>query len=192
MKSIIDFLKKLAGRHNEHWCRVVMNRESAKIISALSPEKLSALEISGSFWEKAGFASYKSVRFPEFDICKGTLPGKYDIILAEQVFEHLLRPYTAGRNVYSMLKDKGYFFITTPFLLKIHDDPTDCTRWTPTGLKHFLIECGFDENNISVWAWGNKKCAKASLSKWWLYYSRLHSLENEPDFPIVVWALAKK
>jgi hypothetical protein len=169
-----------------------MNRESEKIVNALSPEKLRALEISGTYWGKAGFASYKSCQFPEFDICDKPSAEKYDIILAEQVFEHLQRPYNAGRNVFNMLNDNGYFFLTTPFLLKVHNDPIDCTRWTETGLKYFLIECGFNEKNIKTWSWGNKKCVKANLSKWWLYYSRLHSLNNEPDFPVVVWALAQK
>jgi hypothetical protein len=38
-----------------------------------------------------------------------------DIIIAEQVFEHLLWPYRAVRNVFQMLTPNGALLVTTHF-----------------------------------------------------------------------------
>lgn len=183
-----------AGDHRNQWLRVVMNRETGKIVESLEPAKLSVLEISGDRWNQPGlFGQYKSVDFPQFDVCKDRLDEKFDLIIAEQVFEHLLWPYRAAGNVFEMLKPGGYFLITTPFMLRIHPFPTDCTRWSETGMQYFLAECGFPLDKIRVASWGNRACVRSHLrKKWVIYRSWQHSLRNEPTYPVVVWALAQK
>lgn len=124
----------LYGYHREpQWIRIIMDAETKRLVSELNPSNLHAVEISGSQWKDAGFASYRSANYPEYDVCASPLPDEPDLIIAEQVFEHLLWPYRGGRNVYESLKPGGYFLVTTPFLLRIHLSPTDCTRWTPQG-----------------------------------------------------------
>jgi hypothetical protein len=89
-----------------------------------------------------------------------------------------------------MLNPGGYFLVTTPFLVKIHNAPVDCSRWTETGLKYFLAECGFDLDTIQTASWGNRVCVKTNLFRWWEYRKHFHSLHNG-DF-LVVSALARK
>ena len=60
------------GATDEQWLRVVMNRQTRAIVSGLSPANLAALEISGTNWSKTPFRSYKSVHYPDFDICELT------------------------------------------------------------------------------------------------------------------------
>ena len=152
-----------------------------------------ALEISGDNWKSMPDSAPTGKRhFPEFDVCAGTLPEQFDIIIADQVFEHLLWPYRAGKNVYAMLAPGGYFLLSTPFLIRIHNNPTDCSRWTEVGMKHFLAECGFPLEQVQT--------GPGAIAPAWLATSRhscrtgsrLHSLQNEPKYPIVVWALAQK
>ena len=162
------------------------------LLSRLDIGSLAALEVSGNRFSKHGFKSYKSIEFPTFDICAGCLPETFDLIIAEQVFEHLLWPYRAAKNVYAMLNSRGYFLVSTPFLVPVHNFPVDCTRWTELGLKHFLAECGFPLEQVVTESWGNRKCVIANLSGWVPYRSRLHSLQNEPQYPYHVWALARK
>jgi SAM-dependent methyltransferase len=177
----------------QKWSRVVMQRECDRLIEVLQPERLKVLEISGNVYQKFAFKEYTSLSFPDYDICSTVLAERFDLIIAEQVFEHLLWPYRAGRNVYEMLNPGGHFLISTPFLVKIHNYPIDCSRWTEIGLKHFLAECGFLLDNIQTASWGNRKCVAANFGKRWVrYHRRLHSLKNEPDFPYSVWALARK
>jgi hypothetical protein len=79
----------------EHWARTVMNREVREMISRLYPDNLESLEISGTTWSNMSFKSYKSIHYPDFDICESSLDEMFDLIIAEQVFEHLLWPYRA-------------------------------------------------------------------------------------------------
>jgi hypothetical protein len=120
------------------------------------------------------------------------LPETFDLIIAEQVFEHLAWPYRAARNIHRMLNGGGLFLVTTPFLLRIHDAPIDCSRWTPTGIRYFLAECGFPLDGVNAYSWGNRACVRANFTRWQKYQAWRHSLADEPEFPVVVWALAQK
>lgn len=82
--------------------------------------------------------------------------------------------------------------MTTPFLIRIHDYPTDCSRWTEAGIKSLLAECGFNLESIQTGAWGNRACVVANLARLELDNPSIHSLANEPDFPLVVGAIAQK
>lgn len=176
----------------QHWARVVMDRETDRHVRALNVRSLHALEIGGgkgSRWATFGFATYRSANFPEYDWCAGPLDERFDVIVAEQVLEHVLSPRTALQNASAMLKPSGVLVLTTPFLVRIHEDPVDCSRWTPRGLTRLLNECGFP--NVETGAWGNRRCIRANFKHWVRYVPWRHSLRNEPDFPIVVWAFAR-
>jgi len=107
------------------------------------------------------------------------------------VFEHLKWPYRAGRNVHAMLKPGGHFVISTPFLVRVHRVPIDCSRWTEDGLSYLLQECGFSSENVVTGSWGNRACLKGNLKNW-RKRGLFGSLNNEPDYPVMVWAFAKK
>ena len=72
-----------------------------------------------------------------------------------------------------------------------HAAPVDCSRWTELGMKHFLDECGFPWDGIKAASWGNRACVKANFNCW-ARRGWFGSLRNEPDFPVVVWALARQ
>jgi len=178
---------------DKQWARVIMNRETLKLVTELNPSTLDVLEISGDDWDKKlSFKSYKSLHFPDFDICQSIIAEKFDLIIAEQVFEHLLWPYRAAQNVLQMLNSRSYLLVTLPFLIRYHGCPHDCTRWTETGIKYFLAECGFPIESIVTGSWGNRFCVKGNFKKWTRYRPWQHSLKNDPTFPVCVWALAKK
>lgn len=196
-QPIYPSLRKLADivtltRPNEQWTRVVMDRETLKLIEAINPEKLDVLEISGDDWgRKLPFKSYESLHYPAFDICCSIVPKKYDLIIAEQVLEHVLWPYKAVKNVIQMLNPSGYFLITLPFLIRYHGCPDDCSRWTETGLRYFLAECGFPLESTVTGSWGNRSCVVSNFHKWTRYRPWQHSLKNDPTFPVSVWGLAR-
>lgn len=188
----IKEMLRTVGYDPGHWVRTVMYRECFRLIQELSPEKLDAMEISaGAEWHHIPFRSFTPTHYPAFDICQQRLDREFDLIIADQVWEHLLWPYRAARNVHAMLRPNGHFLISTPFLVRIHEVPTDCTRWTEQGLKYFLAECGFDLNGIRTGSWGNRACVKANFNKW-ARRGWFRSLRNEPQFPVTVWALARK
>lgn len=174
-----------------HWVRTVMDDATDRMVAALEPPTLDVLEISGGKWSEFGFRSYRNVRYPDFDICSQRLEERFDLIIAEQVWEHLPYPYRATQNAMAMIAPGGHLLLTTPFLIKYHPHPLDCTRWTAEGLAYFLEECGFDRSRIATGSWGNKACLVANFHGWALYEPAIHSLTNEPKFPLVVWALAR-
>lgn len=192
MITVAKRVLNAVGYDYGHWTRTVMYRECFALLRELGPERLDALEISaGDKFQALGFKSFTEANYPAFDICEGALDRQYDLIIADQVFEHLLWPYRAARNVHAMLKPGGYFLITTPFLIRRHPIPYDCTRWTETGLQYFLAEAGFPLDSTRTFAWGNRACVKANFRRW-ARRGWFGSLRNEADFPVTVWALAQK
>ena len=169
-----------------------MNQACADWLQALPYRTFDTLEISGRNWQHFGFGRYTTADHPEYDVCAGPLGKTFDLVIAEQVFEHLLYPYRAGQHVHAMVRPGGWFLISVPFLVKIHDFPIDCTRWSEMGLKHFLHECGFPLENIKTGSWGNRDCIIANFSNWVMYEPDKHDLTNEPEFPYHVWALAQR
>jgi SAM-dependent methyltransferase len=181
------------GYDTTDWMRIVMYRHCFDFVRSLGPERLDALEISaGPQWiREFTFRSYTGTDYPGFDICAQTLPEHFDLIIADQVFEHLKWPYRAARNIEAMLRAGGHLLITVPFLVRVHKSPIDCTRWTEEGLFYFLQECGFAEDAIITGSWGNRACVKANLTAW-RKRGLFGSLDNEPDYPLAVWAFARK
>jgi SAM-dependent methyltransferase len=99
------------GFDTTDWVRVVMYRRCFEFIRSLGPERLDVLEISaGPQWKRAfKFRCFTETHFPEFDICSQALDRQFDLIIADQVFEHLPWPHKAGRNVFKMLRPGGTF-----------------------------------------------------------------------------------
>lgn len=196
-KEISYFLRRKVHLHPDRprWSRLVMEEQCRQWVRELNPSRLDCLEISGSDWKDFGFKSYRHADFPEYDVCQGPLEHEaFDLIIAEQVWEHLLWPYRAARHVHEMLRPGGWFLITTPFLIRIHDFPVDCSRWTELGMRHFLAECGFPLDSVRTGSWGNKQVIMRNLrpTDSVRYIPWMHSLKNNPILPYSVWALARK
>jgi hypothetical protein len=179
--------------HQEAWVRVVMNRATRAFVDSLDTTKLKVLEIGGSNWSGYPFSSYESIDFPEYDVCvRPYFEAKYDLIILEQVLEHVLWPFRAVKNINAMLLPGGHTLITTPFLVKVHAYPTDCTRWTEQGIRYLLAEGGFRLEDIQTNSWGNRQAVSMGFEKVSMFRPWYHSLENEPKFPVMVWAIATK
>lgn len=180
--------------------RVVMQRRSRRWLMELPLGAMDAAEISGKFGSRFDFRNFTPFRYPEYDICKDVFRDSagavrtFDIILANQVWEHLDRPYAATRHVYSMLREGGYFWVAVPFYIPYHAAPMDCSRWTARGLKNLLIEGGFAPKHIRAAQWGNRAAAQRNLETDWppQYDAEQDDLTNDPDFPVCAWALAQK
>ncbi|MFK7834873.1 MAG: class I SAM-dependent methyltransferase [Sulfitobacter sp.] len=180
--------------------RVVMQPRSRRMINALGPQELDVAEISGKWGERFSFRSYRQFRYPSYDICTGPIVGadgavlQFDLVLANQVWEHLDRPYAATQNVFQMLRPGGYFWLAVPFFAPLHAAPQDCSRWNARGLKNLLIEAGFDADAITAEQWGNRHVAQRNLEEVWppRYMEGEDDIKDDPDMPVCAWALAQK
>lgn len=174
-----------------HWLRQTMNAAVQRAIAALPPEECDAAEISGTAHQHRPWRSYRHLDYPEFDLCRPPrpLPGPFDVVVCEQVLEHVVNPITAVRTLHELLRPKGVLIANTPFLVRLHYVPGDYWRFTPDGLEVLLRAGGFTD--VTIGSWGNRWAVTANLGADWLRYRPWHSLRNNPDTPAVVWAVAR-
>jgi SAM-dependent methyltransferase len=178
----------------DQWQRVPLNRAMEAHIESLGPERLHAAEVSGDSHAGRGWEQYTSLMYPEFDICAPvTKPGRFDVVICEQVLEHVPDPWVAAANLRELCAPGGRVVVSTPFLVRVHELPAfdmrDYWRFTPRGLRTLLERAGLEVEEIS--SWGNRDCVTGNFDlwpahRWW------HSLRNEPDLPIQVWAFARR
>lgn len=182
---------RAVGYDKTHITRVVAYREIDAWLDRRGSETLDALEISAGWkWRQRQWGSYTEMNWPDHDICKDVLDARFDVIIADNVWEHLLYPYRAAKNVRSMLKPGGVFINITPFLIRYHPIPTDCSRWTQLGMVHFLEECGFDAAKIETGGWGNAAAVRGNLFRW-ARAGWQKRFVNDERFPVTIWAMAQ-
>ncbi len=173
----------------DQWLRETMNRDLDAFFESLPPSTIDVTEVSGELRGGLPWKSYRSLSYPEFDICAPSIPrAEADLVVCEQVLEHVRDPYLAMRNLARLVHPGGLVLVSTPFLVRLHDHPEDHWRFTPSGLRLLLEAAGLE----AVWvrSWGNRRCVTANLRRW-TAYRPWSSLRNEKNVPLVVWALAR-
>ena len=65
----------------------------------------------------------------------------------------------------------------------------DYWRFTPRGLRTLLERAGLEVEEVG--SWGNRDCVVGNFDSW-SAFRRWHSLRNEPDLPVQVWAFARR
>jgi len=183
----------MMGYDDDQWVRVVRRTEWRGFLAAEAKNRPDILEISPGLespWKQYATGSYTKIDYPDFDITRDRLDRQFDVIIAEEVFEHLADADTAAANVHAMLKADGVFLVSVPFLVKLHGPPHygDFHRWSPEGLRTFLSHHGFSQ--VDAKSWGNLDAIVANL-KGWTRFGWGRNLENDPDLPVAVWAYAR-
>jgi hypothetical protein len=173
------------------WNRAVLVPDARRTFEELGPESLSAAEVSGRAWHTLPWRLHTNLDFPEFDLCtpSESLPGPFDVVICEQVLEHVKDPLTAVGTLRRLCKPNGHVFVSTPFLIRLHDSPGDYWRYTPAGLGRLLLSQGLEP--VWVRSWGNREVIVANLDHWALRRWPWQTLRNEPHLPVQVWALAR-
>jgi SAM-dependent methyltransferase len=176
----------------DQWQRVPLNAAVRRHIDSLDPPSRDAVEISGDAQAGRPWRSFTSLNYPEFDLC-AQLHGRgtFDVVICEQVIEHVTDPFSAVANLRGLSRPGGHVIVSAPFLVRVHELPMwemyDYWRFTPHGLRRLLEHAGLVVD--AVGAWGNRSCVIGNLDRWPVY-RRWHSLRNEPDLPVQVWAFA--
>lgn len=171
---------------------MVLNRAVHEHLSSLDPPSRSAVEISGDAHAGRGWATFVSLDYPQFDLCAPLGDReRFDVVICEQVIEHVPDPQRAAENLRGLCVPGGQVIVSTPFLVRVHALPMygmgDYWRFTPRGLRTLLERAGLEVD--AVGSWGNRSCVTGNFDRW-PAYRRWHSLRNEPDLPVQVWAFA--
>jgi len=180
-------LKKWDTRN---WLRIRQIECWESHLSIVQPN--SVLEISPGSWSSwKRFNNYTAVSFPDFNICSDALSEQFDVVIADQVLEHVEFPSEAISNMRLMTRPGGWVMIATPFLFRVHGRPNDYCRWTSHGLRTLLVAAGFAEDQIWVDSWGNAICARAHTRGQVKAYGFWRPMHNDPEYPMMVWAFAR-
>jgi SAM-dependent methyltransferase len=117
--------------------------------------------------------------------------GRFDVVICEQVLEHVPDPQAAMTNLRELCAPGGHVIVSTPFLIRVHElwGMHDYWRFTPRGLRTLMERAGLAVDTVG--SWGNRRCVAGNLDHW-PAYRRWHSLRDEPDLPVQVWAFARR
>ena len=113
-------------------------------------------------------------------------------MICEQVLEHVVDPWRAAANLRGLCAPGGHVIVSTPFLIKVHElPPTGCST-TGASRRGACGRCSSEPASRSTRS-GRGETASAWSGNFdrWSAYRRWHSLRNEPDFPVQVWAFAR-
>jgi SAM-dependent methyltransferase len=182
-----------AGSGPEQWQRVALYEAVDRHIQRLGPRGLSAAEISGDNHASKPWKRFENLDYPAFDLVAPlTRHAEFDVVICEQVIEHVVDPFLAARNLRELTKPGGHVIVSTPFLIRVHELPMygmkDYWRFTPRGLRTLLEQAGLEVDEVD--SWGNRSCVVGNLDHWPAYRNWM-SLKNEPDLAVQVWAFAR-
>ena len=113
----------------------------------------------------------------------------FDCIVCTEVLEHVPVPINVLKEFQRVLKKNGMLFLTTPFLVPLHEMPNDYYRYTPSALQYMARQAGLTVENI-VAKGGYFAFALLQMqflmSKFWQLISRVTHLRfYHPLNPIV-------
>ena len=76
----------------------------------------------------------------------------FDVVIAQEVLEHVESPPLAVAEIYRVLKVGGYIYLQLPFIIGFHPCPKDFWRFTHQGIMELLDPTKFKiiETGISV------------------------------------------
>jgi SAM-dependent methyltransferase len=72
-------------------------------------------------------------------------PNSYDYVVCTSMLEHTPHPWKVVSEVFKVLRPKGIFYLTVPWMFPLHLEPMDFWRFSIPGLKTLVGEAGFIE-----------------------------------------------
>jgi len=97
---------------------------------------------------------------------------KFDIVLCNQVLEHVYDDKKAISEISRILRKGGFFIGSVPHISPIHLEPYDYRRYTLFGIKKYLEENGFIILEIEGNGGVHRAMAQTLLMDWYLSKNR--------------------
>jgi SAM-dependent methyltransferase len=187
------------GLPDQQFIRFCLYRDIKRMVARAALKDPDVLEIGSSNGVIASYLNAKTSRvtgdYPALDVCAMPEIGdeRYDVVILDQVLEHVQAPAQAIAEVRRVLRPGGYAIIAVPFLIRIHGAPSDYWRFTADGLRHLLK----DFRDVEIGQWGNRFTLRVVMRHGWLSVRQTRRRlmvyqDNEPAWPLTLWAICKK
>jgi SAM-dependent methyltransferase len=174
-----QFIRYASYRHIESW---VARRFPS------GTGRLNIVEFGGSNGAVArlfpGSAYTVAPNWPQVDLqdLSGYETDRYDVVVVDNVLEHVPEPGAAVENLRRVLRPGGSCIALTPFMVRVHGSPDDFVRYTDAGLRRLFRR--FAE--VEVFGWGNRFTLETTMRWGWISTRRTRrllrvALWNEPD-----------
>jgi len=106
----------------------------------------------------------------------------FDQIYMLEVMEYLKNPYQAFKNIYTLLKPRGIFIFSAPFIYPLHSPKEiDYTRYTKSKIISLLDDTGFTLLNLYP-----RMAKNPQLLKEFFIKEGMHMAKGE-DHGIIGW-----
>lgn len=76
--------------------------------------------------------------------------NQFDLIVTQEVLEHVEAPFTAMKEIYRVLKPGGLAYIQLPFVIGYHPCPHDYWRFTHEGMQALASSANLKVEEISL------------------------------------------
>ncbi len=135
--------------------------------------------------------------YPEVDMHKMPYEDNtFDYVLADQVIEHVRKPWICVEEVRRVLKLGGIAVLTSGLMCPVHGQPDDYFRFTPFGLKVLcenfsnILECdGNGSRNLINDIWVRRLQRKGVTGN---PERESRALKSDGTNLIMTWIIAKK
>ena len=113
----------------------------------------------------------------------------YDLVLCNQVLEHIYNPFQAIKNIHFITKKNGYAWISIPTINCIHGEPYFYSSgYHPRYLERLCLDVGFEVKFIG--AFGNRKYLSYAVNGKWMSHNELkRGFRAKRDFAFPYFAL---
>jgi 2-polyprenyl-3-methyl-5-hydroxy-6-metoxy-1,4-benzoquinol methylase len=108
--------------------------------------------------------NYVVLDVPEFNLDEPfTYNVQADVVFCLEVFEYLIVPTMAMKNIANLLKPGGKAYVTFPFVYPLHNEvPLDSLRYTKSGIVRLANYAGLQIERIT-----DRKAKTNSLTKYY-------------------------
>jgi ubiquinone/menaquinone biosynthesis C-methylase UbiE len=138
--------------------------------------------------------------YPQVDI--QNLPyseGSFDVVISDQILEHVKNPKKAVEESYRVLKKDGMAIHTTCFINPVHLCPEDYWRFSPASLRYLckdfseILQCEGWGNRLAIFfIFLSERIRFITIPERKLSAFHWIASHNDKKYPIVTWVIAKK
>lgn len=143
--------------------------------------------------------------FPEYNVENlSNIPtNSLDVVIADQVLEHVERPWLAAPEIHRVLKPGGVAMVATPGMYPIHPSPLDCWRIMPDGYRVLFPDANWQTLVLDFWGNADRVAYEYTHNKEILNgaptFTSEEALEqphftrgNDGKCPLQVWWVGRK